>query len=654
MGKHVKPNEKRSAVPGKSSAASGQPYKRTESRTARSVRFGSFGFAGELGVVAAAFALALLLRYIPVTGWARVAAFVVPLAIAGYPAFIKAVDEAARLEFMKPDFIFSAAALAAMVLQECSEAVALLGAYRLCLLIQDFVENKFRRMAREFEESWPDTARVVRDGEETVCPIKDVAVGETVVVEPGETVPLDGLVIDGISSLRSEKLTGDGPVITAAPGHEIPSGSVNVTNTIRVRTIRDSFDSVAHRLRGMVDNSADDKTKRLFLLDKFGKVYTPVIVVLALIIAVVPPLVSGDWGRWLRCAVVFLIASQPIAVIFSVPRAYSGGVFGAANAGVFIKELDALELLSRTHTVVTEKTGIITDGEFLIEEVYTEGISEEELLNIAAAVERNIRHPIAEAICRAGDADTVAAEKVTDHSEVPGKGVSARVDGKLVLVGTASHLTDHNILYKVPNKPGAAIHVAIDGVYRGYFLISDRVRSKAFDALEGLRNQGVSSLVMLTGDVKSSARPVAASLNFDMVKFELSPAGKISAIEYLMATDPRRSALAFLGNGTDDGPALERADVGIAFDAISTYKAMDYADVIIMDSNIRKLPLAFRIARYTNSIAAQNITAFMAEKLLVLALALAGVGGLWLAIICEALLFAFTSANAARTVKQWV
>lgn len=653
MGKHVKTREKMSAARRKAPDDSEQIERRAVSEGRTRARLISSGFAGEIGIIAAAFAMVLLMRYIPLGGWARVAVFIVPLVMAGYPVFIKAVEEVAGLELTKPELILSVASLAAMGLQECSEAVVMLCAYRVCVLARDYVEAKFRTMAREFDEVWPNTARAERDGDETVCRIEDIVVGDIIAVEPGETVPLDGIVVEGVSSLKSDKLTGDGPVINAAPGKKIPSGSVNVTKPLRIRVMRDSFASVAHRLRRAVNNSADDKTKRLFLIDKFGKIYTFVIVVLALVVAVVPPLVSGDWSRWLRTGVAFLAASQPFALVFSVSRAYSGGVFGAAEAGIFIKQLDAIELLSKTHTAVTEKTGIITDGEFVIDEVYTEVITEEELLNIAAAVERNTKHPIADAICRAGDPDGIATEKVTGYTETPGKGVSAYVDGKLVLVGTASHLTDHNILYKVPNKPGAAIHVAIDGEYRGYFLISDRVRSKAFDALEGLRNQGVSSLVMLTGDVKSSARPVAAALNFDMVKFELSPAGKISAIEYLMATDPRSSALAFIGNGTDDGSALERADVGIAFDAMNTYEAMDHADVIIMDNNIRKLPLTFKIAGFTNGIALQNITVFAVEKLLVLALSLAGIGGLWLAIILETLLFVYTSANAARTVKQW-
>lgn len=653
MGKHVMTKEKKNVERRKGSDASVQTVKRDDSEIKLSVRLLSPGAIGEICITAVAFAAVLLMQYIPLGGWVRVAVFIVPLAIAGYPTFFNAAEAVKKLELMQADVIFSVAALAAMGLQECSEAVVLLGTYRLCVLARSFTESRFDEMARGFDESRPETARVDRDGGEEVCPVKDVSVGEIIAVEPGEVVPLDGIVVEGISSLKSDMLTGDGPVINAAPGQEVPSGSINVTKPMRIEVTRDSHDSIAHKLHSMVDNSADDKTKRLFLLDKFGKLYTTVIVVLALAVAIVPPIVSGGWGRWLRAGIVFLIASQPVALIFSVPKAYFGGVLGAANAGIFIKQLDAIELLSRTHTVVTEKTGIITDGEFVIDEVYTEGIDEDELLCIAAAVERGTKHPIAEAICRAGDPEKIAAEKVTDYSEAAGKGVSAHVDGKLVLVGTASHLTDHNILYKVPSKPGAAIHVAIDGEYRGYFLISDRVRSKAFDALEGLRNQGVSSLVMLTGDVKSSARPVAASLNFDMVKFELSPAGKISAIEYLMATDPRRSALAFIGNGTDDGSALERADVGIAFDAINTYKAMDSADVIIMDNSLRKLPLAFRIAHFTNSIAVQNITAFAVEKLLLFALALAGIGGLWTALIFEALLFAFALLNSARTIKQW-
>lgn len=654
MGKHVKPVKKKSIVPNGLKKFTDTFIKTGDEKREPAAKLVSAGFAGEIGIIAAAFALAAVLWFLPLSGWARLAVFIIPLALMGYPVFLKAADEAANFDLIKPEFIMSVAALGAMGLQEYAEAVSILGIYRLCLLLKDFVGSKYRRMVRDFDERWPDVAKVERNEEIIPCSIKEVAVGETVVVEPGESIPLDGIVVEGITSLRTDNLTGDGPVIAAAPGREVISGCINVTSQIKIRVVRSFENSVASRLRDMVKSSAEDKTKRLFIMEKLGRVFTPVLVILALIMAIVPSLASGEWNRWLHCAVALLIASEPLAVLLSVPVSYCGGIYGSADAGIFIKHIDAIELLAKTRTVVMEKTGIITDGEFIIEEVYTEGVSERELLNIAAAVERNTKHPIAEAVCMAGDPNAVAAESVSDYSEVPGKGVCAYIDGKLVLVGTASHLTDHNILYKVPNKPGAAIHVAVNGKYWGYFLISDRVRGKAFDALEALRIQGVSNLIMLTGDVKSSARPVAASLNFDMVKFELSPAGKISAVEYLMATDQGRSALAFVGNGTDDGPALERADVGIAFDALGTYKAMDYADVIIMDDNVRKLPLAMRIAKFADSVALQNILAFLAVKLLIVIMALAGVAGLWFAIVGEGLLFVFSALNSERTLKKWV
>lgn len=654
MGKHEKPVEKKSIVPGELKKFTDSIIQTGDEKNEAAAKLVSAGYAGEIGIIAAAFVLAAVLWVLPLGGWARFAVFIIPLALVGYPVFIKAVDEATNLEFIKPEMIMSVAALGAMGLQEYAEAVSILGVYRVCQLLKDFVESKSRRMARDFDARWTDVANVVRDEETVQCSAKNVAIGELITVEPGERIPLDGVVVEGISSLKSDNLTGDGPVITAAPGREAVSGCINVTSQIKIRVSRSYENSVANRLRGMVKSSAEDKTKKLFIMEKIGKIFTPALVILALLIAVVPPLISGEWNRWLHCAVIFLIASEPLAVLFSVPVSCCGGIYGAAGSGIFFKHIDAIELLAKTRTMVMEKTGIVTDGEFIIQEVYTEGVSERELLNMAAAVERNTKHPIAEAVCMAGDPDAVAEESVSDYSEVPGKGVCAYIDGKLVLVGTASHLTDHNILYKVPNKPGAAIHVAVNGKYWGYFLISDRVRGKAFDALESLRIQGVSNLVMLTGDVKSSARPVASSLNFDMVKFELSPAGKISAVEYLMATDQGRAALAFVGNGTDDGPALERADVGIAFDALETYKAMDYADVIIMDENISKLPLTMKIAKFADNVALQNILAFLAAKLLILFLALIGIAGLWFAIACEGLLFAFSSLNAARTLKKWV
>lgn len=654
MGRHVKPVEKKSVVPERFKKFTENIIKTGDAKSAPSARFVSMGFMGELSIIAAAFTLAAVLRCLPLVGWARFAVFVLPFALVGYPVFIKAVDEAANLELSKSEFIMTLASLACMALQEYSEAVALLGIYRICLLIRDYYDTKFRKLAHDFNDSWPDKAKVERDGEIIESYLSDVVVGETVVVEPGELIPIDGIVLEGVTSLRTENLTGDGPVIAVAPGSEAVSGCTNVTKKIRIRTIRDFENSVAGKLQAMVNNSAGDKTKRMFIADKLGKLFTPILTVIAILSAVVIPLNSGEWSRWLHCGVVILIASVPAAVLHTVPMIYFGGIISGAEAGVFTKHIDAVGRLSNTHTIVAEKTGIITDGEIVIEEVYTEGISETELLNIAAAVECNTGHPIAQAICRAGDPEAVAKEKVTGYSEVPGKGVSAYVDGKPVLVGTASHLTDHSILYKVPNQPGAAIHVAIDGVYRGYFLIGDRMRSKAFDAFESLRHQGVSNLIMLTGDVKSSARPLALKLGFDMAKFEMGPEAKLSAIKYLMDTAQGRTSLCFVGNGTDDGPMLEQADVGIAFDAMGTCKAMESADLIIMDDNIRKLPLTMKICKFINGIAVQNTLAFLAVKTILLFLALAGVVGIWFAIAAEASLFVFSLVNAARTIKKWV
>ena len=384
------------------------------------------------------------------------------------------------------------------------------------------------------------------------------------------------------------------------------------------------------------------------MAEKAARLFTPAMAVIALLLAVVPSLITGEWGIWFHRAIAVLILSDPIALVFSLPLAYCNGIYAAAERGIFFKESDHLEKLSRVRSMVFEKTGIVTDARFIITDVHPVGMSEEKLLGIAGIAELCSRHPIARAICTAGNIGSMSTDIVSEFEELPGQGVYALIGGHTIYAGTGAFLSEHGVKYYVPSKPGTAVHVSMDGEYCGYILLADKVRSRAYDALEAIRSQGVEQLVMLTGDVKSSTRHIASSLNFDLARFELDAVGTSSAVKFLPNLDPG-SVLAFVGSGADDAEAMEAADVGIAFYALANYDALKHGDILIMDDNIDSLPAAMRIAGSTSAAAVENIIAFGAVQFILLLLAIAGAAGLWTVIIAQTLLFAGLTVNAKRT-----
>lgn len=666
MGKHEKPAEKKAAVPElrskikslrimpereeKKEKAPEKPV--TAEKKDYSFKTFTFGVWLELCIVAAALILAVVLRFIALGRWERVLLYLIPFVLVGYPVYIKSAELLMNRSFFRREPVIAVAAIAALLLGECVEAVVLLGVFRLSAVFTKLTDRIKTETADSFSSRWPETALVERGEETLVCPAEELKEGDTVIVGVGECVPADGELIDGLSSLSTEKLTGEPSVVVAAPRSKVVSGCVNITNPIRVRVERDHAVSTATRLSDGVRAAAEEKTKLHFMLEKLSAVYTPVMLVLAILVFAVPTLMKQNWNVWLHRALVLLIISDAATVLRSVPLAFFSGIYSLADTGVFLRYPEFIELLAGTRTMVFEKTGVITDAAFEIGETNPLRIDKDAMMKFAAAAEHGSKHPMARAIRAAGNIGSLDLSEVNDIEEIPGKGVGAEINGDIVYVGTAAYLAGHSIPYSIPNKPGTALHVAVNGEYCGYFLINDKVRMNAFEALDKLRLGGIRNIVMLTGDVKSTARPIASSLNFDMVKFELDPSGKLSAVRYLKNAQTEREKLTFVGKGTDDSEAMKCADVGIAFAALDSYSALDAADVLVMGDSLEQLPALMKAAKRTERISLIDVAVFALAKLLALA-GMFSSFGLWIAIGLECLVFASTVViSAGSMIKQ--
>lgn len=425
------------------------------------------------------------------------------------------------------------------------------------------------------------------------------------------------------------------------------SGSINLTRTIRIKVTRKFKDSTVRRLCDIAANTADVRSGQERFTARFARIYTPAAVIFALVIAVLPPLFGGEWVKWMGRALTVLVLSSPCVMAVSVPLAYSAGIRRAACSGMYAKAAQDIESFTKTDTIVFDKTGTVTEGRFAVTEVFPESMSEQELLNIAATAESCSRHPIARSLREAGNVKPSDGE-VLEIEDISGRGVSAFIDGHHVYVGNAALLEEHGINFSVPSRPGAAIHVAVDNVYAGHIMIADRIKDGAFDALEELRAQGVKSLVMLTGDVRSAAKTVASSLNFDMVKAELTLDGKITAVEYMLSKKATGACLAFVGDGVGDAPVMTHADIGIALGAVNEYSAIDAADVVLMDEDIRALPEARSLCRSVTDTAGQNILLSLAAKAILVVLGVFGVINIWIAALAELCVLAAAIANAGK------
>lgn len=536
-----------------------------------------------------------------------------------------------------------------------AEAVFVMLFFQVGELFEGVAEGNSRRSISQLMDIRPDTANVERDGEVMTVAPDEVAVGETIVIRPGEKVPMDGTIIEGSSSLNTVAITGESAPRDVAAGDAVISGCVNVSGVLRVKVTKAFGESTAAKILDLVENAGEAKSKSESFITRFAKVYTPIVVYAAIAVAIVPALVSGDFGAnfatWLLRALTFLVVSCPCALVLSVPLTFFGGIGGASKQGILIKGSNFMDALATADTVVFDKTGTLTQGTFSVSAVHPDEIDERELLHLAAHVEQYSTHPIAAAL---RDAFPCVGDgcSIEDTREIAGQGIVATIAGKRVAVGNTRlmeaegakwHLCEHD--------EGTCIHVAIDGVYAGHIVISDTVKPDAAEAIHDMKAEGVLRCVMLTGDREEVAASVAKELGLDEYHAELLPADKVSQVERLFAAKPEGTSLAFVGDGINDAPVLARADVGIAMGALGSDAAIEAADVVLMDDKPSKVAVAIRIARRTIKIARQNIVFAIAVKIAILVLALFGLAPMWLAVFGDVGVMVLCVLNATRALK---
>ena len=586
------------------------------------------------------------------TTWQYLLLYLVPYLIVGWDTLREAAEALAHGEALDENFLMSVATLGALAIgflpdaaSQFPEAVFVMLFFQVGELFEGIAEGRSRRSVAHLLDIRPDTAHVERDGVLQTVPPQEVAVGETLLVRPGEKVPTDGVVLSGISALDTAALTGESLPRDVAPGDEILSGCINGSGVLRIRTTRPFGESTASRILELVEHAAEQKSRSERFITRFARIYTPVVVALAVLLALIPPLFTGAWATWIYRALMFLVVSCPCALVISVPLTFFGGIGGASRRGILVKGAAHLDTLSRVQTVVFDKTGTLTEGVFEVTAVHPEELDERELLHLAAHVERHSTHPVAAALRRAypEEQDDCRVEAVREYA---GLGLTATVNGRSVAVGNSRLMEQVGAVWRPCHHKGTIIHVAVEGSYAGHIVISDRIKEDAAAAVSGLRRTGIRKTVMLTGDQEAIASTVAHTLGVDEFHAGLLPADKVACVERLLPDGP----LAFVGDGINDAPVLARADLGIAMGALGSDAAIEAADVVLMDDKPSKVALAVRIARRTLRIARENLWLAIVIKLAVLVLAAFGLATLWMAVFADVGVTVLAVLNAMRSL----
>lgn len=576
--------------------------------------------------------------------------YLVPYLIIGWDILWKAVRNIGHGQVFDENFLMCVATIGALVLGEYSEAVGVMLFYQVGELFQSYAVGRSRKSIAQLMDIRPDVANVERDGQILEVDPEEVAVGETIVVRPGEKVPLDGVVLEGASSLNTAALTGESAPRDVAVGGELLSGCVNITGLLKVRVTKEFGQSTVAKILDLVENAASKKAKAENFITRFAKYYTPAVVFAALALAVIPSLVTGDWAVWVHRALTFLVISCPCALVISIPLSFFGGIGGASAQGILVKGGNYLELLAKTETVVFDKTGTLTQGVFELSAlVPAPGVAEGELLEAAALAERHSGHPIAQSLRRAlgGEVDP---DRVTDVQEIPGHGVSALVDGKRVLAGNEKLMKKEGVGFRPCNQAGTVVHVAREGRYLGCAVIADQIKPTAPAAIRALKGRGIRT-VMLTGDSRAVGEAVAAQLGLDEVHAQLLPGDKVDRLEDLLSRKSPKGVLAYVGDGVNDAPVLSRADVGIAMGAMGSDAAIEAADVVLMDDDPAKLARAMDIAHKCLGIVKENIVFALGVKALFLILGALGKTTMWGAVFADVGVAVIAILNATRMLK---
>ena len=600
-------------------------------------------------LVAAAIVEKLLPDALPQWGWLLV--FLAPYLLIGYDVLKEAVESIFHGQMLDEHFLMMVATVGALCVGELEEAVAVMLFYQVGELFQSYAVGKSRKSISALMDIRPDYANIERDGKLEQVDPEEIQVGDIIVVKAGEKVPLDGVVMEGKTTLNTAALTGESLPRDAAEGDQIISGCVNISGLIRVRVTKPFSESTVSRILELVENASNKKTRTERFITRFARIYTPAVVGAAVLLAIVPPLVlHGNWSDWIYRALTFLVVSCPCALVISVPLSFFGGIGGASSKGILVKGSNYIEALAHCETVVFDKTGTLTEGSFQVTAVHPDAVDEKELLRLAAAAESYSDHPISLSL-KAACHDSIDSELVTNVHEIAGKGVQAEFEGHTLSVGNGKLMESLGIEEHKCHKVGTIVHVAMDGKYLGHIVISDVIKPDAAKAIADLKACGVQRTVMLTGDRREVAQSVAQQLKLDDVKAELMPQGKVEAVEELLKAKNPKSTLAFVGDGINDAPVLSRADIGIAMGALGSDAAIEAADVVLMDDQPSKIAEAIRISRKTMGIAMQNIVFALAVKAVVLAVTAFGAGNMWWAVFADVGVSVIAILNAMRALR---
>ena len=608
-----------------------------------------------LARIIAAVVLLLVLRWVPAQGALRAALYMIPYAVIGWDILLKAGKGILNRQVFDENFLMAVATVGAIALGDYQEGTAVMLFYQIGELFQSYAVGRSRRSISALMDIRPDYANIEQDGALTRVDPDEVEVGSIIVVQPGEKVPIDGVVVEGSASLNTSALTGESLPREVSAGDEVISGCIDMSGVLRIRTSRAFGESTVSKILDLVENSSSKKSRSENFISRFARVYTPAVCFGALALAVLPPLAmllmgrAPMWGEWVYRALTFLVISCPCALVISIPLSFFAGIGGASSAGVLVKGSNYLEALAQAKTVVFDKTGTLTCGSFEVVGVHHNELEQEKVLEYAALAESYSSHPISRSL-RAAHGREIDASRVSDVREVSGGGVTATVDGVHIAVGNDKLMRELGVRFIPCSQPGTIVHVAIDGAYAGHILISDVVKPTSREAVEQLRKSGVTKTVMLTGDARSAAEHVAAQVGVDEVRAELLPDDKVAQVETLLAQKKPGEKLVFVGDGINDAPVLSRADIGVAMGALGSDAAIEAADVVLMDDDPLKLVKAIRIARKCMRIVYENIVFAIGVKLICLLLGALGLANMWAAIFADVGVMVIAVLNAIRAL----
>ena len=601
------------------------------------------------------FVLVVVFSQLPVEGYPRFGLFMIPYLIIGYDILKKAFKGIRNKQVFDENFLMAVATIGAILLGDYTEGTAVMLFYQIGELFQSYAVGRSRRNISELMDIRPDYANVENNGElEQVDPY-EVAIGTIIIVQPGEKVPIDGVITEGTSTLNTSALTGESLPRSAKVGDEVISGCINMTGLLKIRTTKEFGESTVSKILELVENSSSRKSKSENFISKFAKYYTPAVCYGALALALLPPIVlllmgkPAMWGDWIYRALTFLVISCPCALVISIPLSFFAGIGGASNQGVLVKGSNYLETLAQTKYVVFDKTGTMTQGVFEVSGIHHNEMSDEKLLEYAALAECSSSHPISKSLQKAYG-KPVDRNRVTDIEEISGNGVIAKVDGVSVAAGNAKLMKKLGIAYQECHHVGTVVHMAVDGRYAGHILISDIIKPHAKEAIAELKKAGISRTVMLTGDSKRVADQVSTELGIDEVYSELLPADKVTKVEELLDKKTAKEKLAFVGDGINDAPVLSRADIGIAMGALGSDAAIEAADIVLMDDDPLKISKAIKIARKCIRIVYENIYFAIGIKVLCLILGAIGIANMWMAIFADVGVMIIAVLNAIRAL----